>query len=84
MVTKAEALEKSKIPAEFDNEKIKSAVKQLVVSSRELKVIVDKKESDEIITKKLSDVHDTFHQIVGLCKDDGHHGKDSEKDKKAE
>ncbi len=83
LVEKAEALQKSKIPAEHNNDKIKSAVDRLVTGSKELKTMVDKKESDEAITKNLSALHDTFHEIVGLCqKDDGHgheeeHGHDS-------
>lgn len=76
MVTKAEALQKSKIPADLNNDKIKSAIDRLVTGSKELKTMVDEKESDEAITKNLSALHDTFHEIVGLCqKDDGHgHG----------
>ncbi len=76
MVTKAETLQKSKIPAEQDNDKIKSAIDRLVTGSKELKIMVDKKESDEAITKKLSALHDTFHEIIGLCQKDDGHGHD--------
>jgi hypothetical protein len=67
MVEKAQALAASKIPAEFANDKIKAAVAKLVTGSQELKALVDKKEKDEVITKNLSALHDTFHEIVGLC-----------------
>jgi|SRR6185436_7375019 len=67
MVEKAQALASSKIPAEFSNDKVKAAVAKLVTGSQELKALVDKKEKDEVITKNLSALHDTFHEIVGLC-----------------
>ena len=67
MVEKAQALASSKIPKEFDNEKVRAAVAKLVTGSQELKTIIDKKEKDEVITKNLSALHDTFHEIVGLC-----------------
>lgn len=67
MVEKAQALASSKIPAEFATDKIKAAVAKLVTGSQELKTIIDKKEKDEVITKNLSALHDTFHEIVGLC-----------------
>jgi hypothetical protein len=74
MVVKAEALQNSKIPAEFANEKIQASIKQLVIGSKELNVMIDKKAPDADITSKLSAVHDTFHEIVGLCsKEDKHH-----------
>lgn len=77
MVEKAEALAASTIPADFSSDKIKTAIANLVTGSKELKTMVDKKESDEAITKKLSALHDTFHEIVGLCrKGDGHEGHD--------
>jgi hypothetical protein len=67
MVEKAQALADSKIPTEFANDKVKAAVAKLVTGSKELKALVDKKEKDEVITKNLSALHDTFHEIVGLC-----------------
>ncbi len=80
MVTKAEALQKSTPPAEFKSDKIKAAVDNLVVGSKELKKLVDGKADDAVITKNLAGLHDTFHEIVGLCqKGDDHddHGHDS-------
>jgi hypothetical protein len=74
MVEKAEALQKSKIPSEYNTEKIKPVVDNLVTSSKELQTMIKKKEKDEAISKKLTALHDTFHEIVGLCKkDDGYH-----------
>lgn len=76
MVEKAEALAKSTIPADFSNDKIKKAIEKLVADSKDLKTLVDKKESDEVITKNLSALHDTFHEIIGLCKKGDDHDHD--------
>ena len=73
MSEKATALAKSTIPAEFNTPKIQAAVKKLQKGSKALdKMVKNKKTSDADITKSLSDLHDVFHQIVGLCKDEKH------------
>ena len=73
MVEKANALAKSAIPAEFKTEKIQTAVKKLQKGSKALdKLVKGKKASDADITKSLSALHDVFHEIVGLCKDEKH------------
>lgn len=73
MVEKATALAKSDIPAEFKTEKIQTAVKKLQKGSKALdKMVKGKKASDADITKSLSALHDVFHEIVGLCKDEKH------------
>lgn len=82
MVEKAEALQKSKIPADYNAEKIKPVIDKLVEGSKELQISIEKKEKDEVITKKLSALHDTFHDIVGLCKKESDHGHEHEGDHK--
>ncbi len=75
-VTKAEAAQKSTIPADIKTDQLVASLDRLAAGSKELQVMIDKKESDEAITKKLSSLHDNFHEIAGMCrKDDGHeHG----------
>ncbi|NJO03651.1 MAG: hypothetical protein HC880_19985 [Bacteroidia bacterium] len=73
MAKKADALAKTPIPDEFASAAIQSAVKQLQKDSKMLhKLIKSKQASDEQITKSLSALHDVFHEIVGLCKDENH------------
>lgn len=66
MVKKAEALVKN-IPAKYNTKKITDVVGEIVVGSKKLDKMVKSKKSDKAITESLSKLHDTFHQIVGLC-----------------
>ncbi|MDF3025913.1 MAG: hypothetical protein K0S23_220 [Fluviicola sp.] len=67
MVEKAKALQASKFPADYDNEKMKKAVNQLVTDSEKLQASIKSGASDKKITKSLSGLHDVFHQVQGLC-----------------
>lgn len=78
MVEKAKTLQASKFPADFDNEKIKKAVAQLVTDSEKLQKAIKAGASDKKITKSLSELHDVFHQIVGLCSETEGHDHDHE------
>jgi hypothetical protein len=73
MVEKAVAWQKSAPPAEFNKPEIKKELKELVKGSKELDKMVKKSASDADLTKKLTDLHDVFHNIVGLCKDEHDH-----------
>ena len=73
MVEKAVAWQKSTPPAEFDKPEIKKELKNLVKGSKDLDKMVKKNASDADLTKKLTELHDVFHNIVGLCKDDHDH-----------
>ena len=73
MVEKATALAKSKFPAEFATLKIKDAVQRLQSGSKALdKLVKNKKSTDQEITTSLAALHDVFHEIVGLCRDEKH------------
>jgi len=70
-VEKAKVWQKSAAPAEFDKPEIKTHLDKLVKGAKELEKMVKKGAPDADLTKKLTDLHDVFHEIVGLCKD-GH------------
>jgi seryl-tRNA synthetase len=73
MAEKANLLAKSTVPAEFKTEKIQAAVKKLQKDSKALdKLVKNKKSTDEQIKKALASLHDVFHEIVGLCKNEKH------------
>lgn len=73
MAEKANLLAKSAIPKEYNTPKIKEAVKKLQKGSKELdSFIKSSKATDEGIKQKLSALHDVFHEIVGLCKNENH------------
>lgn len=71
-VEKAKALNQSEIPSEFNNENVKTAVGNLYKQSQKLQKVINKKGTGEDITQNLNDVHDIFHEIIGLCTNDDH------------
>lgn len=73
MVTKAKALQSSSIPPEFDKPAVKNSLANLVEATKNLERQIKKKTSDTEITKTLSNVHDTFHAVIGLCTADDKH-----------
>ena len=72
MVEKADALSKSEIPAEFKTTVILASAERLQINSKALHKMVVSKSSDADITKKLAELHDTFHEIMGLCSSEKH------------
>ncbi len=73
MVQKADALKASKVPADFNNKKVKKAINQLAKDSKALEAKIKAGASDADITKSLSNLHDVFHKIVGLCSETEDH-----------
>lgn len=67
LVEKADALKASAIPDDFNNKKVKKAVKKLASDSKKLQSSIKAGATDAQITASLSSLHDVFHQIVGLC-----------------
>lgn len=67
LLSNAELLSKSAIPAEFDNKEVRSAIKKLVTDSKKLDKLIKNKGKDEVIKKSLTELHDTFHLIVEKC-----------------
>lgn len=70
MVERAVTLSKSVIPSEFDKKEVKAAIADLVKESKKLDDLVQKKAKDADITAKLTQLHDIFHKIVGLCSEE--------------
>jgi hypothetical protein len=58
------------MPEEFRSPKL---IESLVILKKETKKVndmVQRKQSDAEIKKSLAALHDTFHKIVGLCKEE--------------
>jgi hypothetical protein len=70
MVAKANELAKSEFPKEVDNDKVRDAVKRLQAGSVELDKMVNNKADDKEVKDALTRLHDVFHEIVGLCRDE--------------
>ena len=67
MMTKSAQLLKSDIPAEFRTSAILASAERMQIQSKALNKLVKSKGTDAEIVKSITDLHDTFHQIVGLC-----------------
>lgn len=70
MFQKADALSRAAIPAEFNKKEVTAAIRKLATDSKKLDEMVKSKKSDKEITVALTNLHDVFHQIVGLCSDE--------------
>jgi deoxyadenosine/deoxycytidine kinase len=67
MKEKAFILADSKIPAEFDNEKVRTAVLKLKEGADMMERMVAEKISDKEINDQLVLLHNTFHEIIERC-----------------
>ena len=67
MMNKAAQLLKSEIPLEFKTDAILASAERLQLKSKALHKLVKSNGSDAEILKSITDLHDTFHEIVGLC-----------------
>lgn len=67
LADKASLLGKSEVPAQYDKPEIRVALKELKFRSTQLNKLILKKAKNEKINTALVAVHDTFHNIVGLC-----------------
>ncbi len=70
MMLKAAILLKSEIPEEFKTEGIFASAGRLETKSVALHKLVTSKATDDILFKSITDLHDTFHEIVGLCSEE--------------
>lgn len=68
MVTKAKNLASSKIPTEFQKAGVKEAIQELVDGSERLNRSIAKASNADIKTV-LTSLHESFHKIVGLCRE---------------
>jgi hypothetical protein len=69
MMTKAALLQKD-IPKEFKTDAIVASAGRLENKSTALHKLVNSGATNEEIFKSLNDLHDTFHEIVGLCSEE--------------
>ena len=70
MMKKATKVVNSDIPTEFKTEAILASAGKLESKSAELHKLVTSGAKNEVIFNSLNDLHDTFHEIVGLCSEE--------------
>ena len=69
MMNKAAMLLKSDIPTEFRTDAILDSAERLQLKSKALHKLIKFNGADVTVVKSITDLHDTFHEIVGLCSD---------------
>lgn len=79
LVQKAAALSQGTIPAQYNTPQMQDAIKRLQAGTKDVQALVARKAPDDELKTRLSALHDTFHEIVGLCrKGDGQEGESHE------
>ena len=81
----ANAWAKSKFTGDYDKPEIHQHVELLAKLTGELKNSVDKGDGNDEIQRQLTEAHEVFHKVVGLCKPSSkehhEHEGDMEKEK---
>ena len=67
LVTKATALNKSKIPAGLDAARLKPAMANLLIETKKVEAMVKEGADDKSLMDQMAIMHDAYHQISGLC-----------------
>ncbi|MEI6899140.1 MAG: hypothetical protein WCL00_04630 [Bacteroidota bacterium] len=68
MAERAVILQNGVIPPSFNTPEIHQSIRNLAEGSSELHDMILNEAGDNAVSFKLSDVHDVFHTIQGLCK----------------
>jgi len=72
LADKSMELTKNDIPADIKTEALMAKVKTLQIQSNAVAKYVKANASDEELKKLISQAHDTFHEIVGMCGGEKH------------
>ena len=72
LALKAENVLKLEIPLEYQTKEILASAERLQIKTKALQKKIVTKADDAAIMKQLNDIHDTFHEIVGLCSVEKH------------
>jgi hypothetical protein len=67
--TAARDLTTKNVPAEFKTETLMTAVKRLQGRTKEINKLVKTGASDADLIKAITDAHNIFHEIIGMCKE---------------
>lgn len=80
MVEKAKTWKNSQIPADIKDKKaVKKSLKELVAGSKKLDKSIHNGATDAEIKTQLTELHEVFHTIVGLCNAKGETHEEHEK-----
>ncbi|MDI1255103.1 MAG: hypothetical protein PSV16_03300 [Flavobacterium sp.] len=72
LALKAENVLKMEIPLEYQTKEILASAEKLQIKTKSLQKKIVTKADDATIIAQLNEIHDTFHEIVGLCTGEKH------------
>lgn len=67
LLADAKKVNLSPLPPQYDNEKMHKALKRLERESDKLNAFCVRQEQNSVIMKQLKEVHEIFHEIIGMC-----------------
>lgn len=72
LADKAMELSTKEVPREIKTERLMETVKRLQVKTQEVNKLVKSNASNEALKKSITEAHNIFHEIVGLCTSEKH------------
>lgn len=72
LLEKAEAITEESVPSEYRSAKLSETLVVLKRETKKVNDLVQKQAPDATIVKVLTNLHDVFHQIVGMCGSEEH------------
>lgn len=72
LADKAMELSTKEVPRDIKTEALMKAVAKLQVKTQEVNKLVKTNASNETLKKSITEAHDIFHEIVGMCTKEKH------------
>lgn len=72
LVTRAKAWQASAVPEGYKADVAKPILEKLVKQCEDINKAVGKNKSDADLKEMITKAHDTFHEIMEKCRDEGH------------
>lgn len=72
LADKAMELSTKEVPKEIKTEALMKTVTKLQLKSQEVNKLVKTGASNEVLKKSITETHDVFHEIVGMCTKEKH------------
>jgi hypothetical protein len=70
MLTSVKLINASHLPKQYETEDMKKILKRLEKETDKLNAIIVRQEQSATIMKQFTVVHNTFHEVAGMCKGD--------------
>ena len=70
LADKAMELSTKEVPREFKTEQLMKIISRLQVKTQEVNKLVKSNASNDALKKSITEAHDIYHEIVGMCTKD--------------